>query len=1143
MWVLTDNGDGTESWTWIENDNVVSQKDLGNSGVVDSDGWTTDELNNPYKIDSKGNVEFKDKAGTVFKYDKTKGAFVDSSGNAAGGELATGFLNKINSALGTKLTSSDLFKLGVGGAGALLGISNLNAPSVTKVGYQGEIPKYTASRNMLTAPPEGRRPGSGGIDFGGGATYKDKNGNVVSSNERSLADLKDAAANNPFNEKQTNYGIAPIPTPRAADKQTFVAPKPLVKAEVGTSNTAERMAAVAAAAELENRRIAAEAAAKRDAEAAARAAAAKADADKRAADAKAAADKISADFAKTPEGMAQRLGKTLPTGWSKFSPDQKIDWFNKNNLDPSKLLSVGVTQNEINWMKDHGYNGDTITKAAAAGLSLPNGWNNYTAQEKIDYFNKNNVGINALTKAGTSADDLSWMNQHGYNGSTINQGIAAGVSLPTGWNNLDAKGKIDWLNKNNVSADKLVAAGTSQSDIDWMKNNGYTGNAIGVSLPTGFESFAPQQKIDYFNQNNVGVDKLLQAGTSQSDINWMKQNGYTGNAAGLSLPNGWETYAPQQKIDYFNQNNVGADKLLQAGTSQADIDWMNQHGYTGAPVQTDMAMPAEKVETTGEAAAPVQTAPQAPAPLNLPSDWGNFGATDKINYFNQNNISAAQLADQGVAQSDIDWMKQNGYKGMAAGGLANLARGGSTGRYLQGETDGMADKIPTTIDGGRPAALSHGEFVVPADVVSHLGNGNSDAGAKKLYSMMDKIRMARTGSKKQGKRINPDKFMPGGLAAAYASGGKVLGFDGTTGSTVPAGTTGVEQTLASWTGDYIPNMLGQTAALANSPYQAYTGPLTAGASGLQNAAFTGAGNLTTPSSIGTAAINANALGDAASQTSYTPTSFTNQFYAPTPYQNTNFTSGVFDSSQAQQYMNPYLQQALDPQIEEARRQSQITQAQNDAKMTQAGAFGGGRQAILNAETQRNLGTNLANITGQGYNTAYTNAMSQYNQDQARDMQRQQATEQSKQFGAGQGMTSAQNAAQYGLAAGNATEASNQFASNLGLQGLQTGLQGYQAAGSLGALQNTTDINNINAQAGLGAVERGIQSEGIAADQTAFNAARDNPYKMLQFQQSMLNGLPITATNYTGAQPSAVTSGAAGIKALNDALKALGVPGY
>jgi hypothetical protein len=96
--------------------------------------------------------------------------------------------------------------------------------------------------------------------------------------------------------------------------------------------------------------------------------------------------------------------------------------------------------------------------------------------------------------------------------------------------------------------------------------------------------------------------------------------------------------------------------------------------------------------------------------------------------------------------------------GLAAGGIAGLNV--KNGMYLGGPTDGMADKLPATIDGNQEAALSHGEFVIPADVVGHLGNGNSEAGAERLYSMMDKIRMARTGNPKQGKQINPNKFLP-----------------------------------------------------------------------------------------------------------------------------------------------------------------------------------------------------------------------------------------------------------------------------------------------------------------------------------------------------------------------------------------------
>jgi hypothetical protein len=72
----------------------------------------------------------------------------------------------------------------------------------------------------------------------------------------------------------------------------------------------------------------------------------------------------------------------------------------------------------------------------------------------------------------------------------------------------------------------------------------------------------------------------------------------------------------------------------------------------------------------------------------------------------------------------------------------------------------MADEIPANIDGKQPAKLSDGEFVVPADVVSHLGNGNSEAGAQRLYEMMDRIRKARTGTAKQGRQINPNKLLP-----------------------------------------------------------------------------------------------------------------------------------------------------------------------------------------------------------------------------------------------------------------------------------------------------------------------------------------------------------------------------------------------
>jgi len=103
-------------------------------------------------------------------------------------------------------------------------------------------------------------------------------------------------------------------------------------------------------------------------------------------------------------------------------------------------------------------------------------------------------------------------------------------------------------------------------------------------------------------------------------------------------------------------------------------------------------------------------------------------------------------------------------QGLAALNKPQMAAGGAIGMnkgyYLGGATDGMADKIPANIDGRQEARLSDGEFVIPADVVSHLGNGNSDAGAEQLHQMMTRVRKERTGNPKQGKQIKPQKMLP-----------------------------------------------------------------------------------------------------------------------------------------------------------------------------------------------------------------------------------------------------------------------------------------------------------------------------------------------------------------------------------------------
>jgi hypothetical protein len=339
----------------------------------------------------------------------------------------------------------------------------------------------------------------------------------------------------------------------------------------------------------------------------------------------------------------------------------------------------------------------------------------------------------------------------------------------------------------------------------------------------------------------------------------------------------------------------------------------------------------------GAPAAATPAAPAAPAPTEPPS------------------------VTPGTGNPDLENPSSTG--GLAHGGIAEMARGGAAPRYLRGQTDGMADKIPSNIDGVQPAKLSHGEFVIPADVVSHLGNGNSDAGAKVLYKMMDRVRQARTGNKKQGKQINPEKFTPGGIAG-YAGGGAVaFQTGGVTGSVNPSQAISNEQNISEWAGPYVGDMLSKTAALTNTPYQAYQGPLVAGTSPLQSKVFGGLESLSFPGQLGQSFTAQGAY----QLPSMTSTGVTGQTTGPT---------GI-----ASQYMNPYLNAVLTPQLEELRRQSQITQMGTAGKLAQAGAYGGSRQAIMDAETQRNLLQEQNKAIGTGYANAYDRAMGQFNTEQ------------------------------------------------------------------------------------------------------------------------------------------------------------------
>jgi hypothetical protein len=662
---------------------------------------------------------------------------------------------------------------------------------------------------------------------------------------------------------------------------------------------------------------------------------------------------------------------------------------------------------------------------------------------------------------GTGGDDpQSMANKISYN-------------LPGGWANYTPDQKITWFNQNNVSIDQLRAAGVPQSDIDYMWSNGYTS---GRPADWGKKPETTPAVVPPVVQapKSEGLTSALGQGLTEdkyiSNIkDWLTQNADASDTAVRAQMDSFGI-SPADVAKALGQDvNKIQDKYNKAfseGTAQQKADAYNMllgEGLTDAQIRA--AIDKSTGKQTDEdwsylqnLAKPKDVPPQAPTKSAGLMSALEQGMTEE-KYIN--NIKDFLTANADASDAEVyEQMKQYGIGAsdvaralgvdnkvitdkLEALGVTNYAMGGmAKGRYLQGGTDGMADEIPAQIGRDQPAALSHGEFVIPADVVSHMGNGNSDAGAKKLYEMMDRIRMARTGNKEQGKKINPDKFMPGGLAKAYANGGSVKGFatGGTT--TLPVNVTGQQAGLSNWAGEYATDLMGQGRALANMPFQQYMGPLTAGPSALQNKVTQGLESLDFPGTLGKSFTSAG---------------------APTIGEGGQPVGG---GGIASSYMNPYLKNVLDPQLEELRRQSQINLQPGLAKLTSAGGFGGGRQAIMESEAGRNLLNAQNTAIGTGYANAYDKAMQQFNTEQ-------------------------------------------------------------------GQAKTLADM-----MAGQGATNRAIEAEGVAADKAQFEEARANPFKMVQFQQSLLSGMPINASDYTIQDPSSLTKVAQGVNTVDELLRVL-----
>jgi hypothetical protein len=250
--------------------------------------------------------------------------------------------------------------------------------------------------------------------------------------------------------------------------------------------------------------------------------------------------------------------------------------------------------------------------------------------------------------------------------------------------------------------------------------------------------------------------------------------GYRGDLP--PIPQGYDFVPPSEPIVYDNTpRDVVYDQLGQPGyyneppkISDERMRLAEQYGYTtpfsGSAIDAlNVAPPTQVFDSTPE---PSYTPPEQ-SYMAIPE----FGQGPAMTYGEAamaNNpqpqpapdmSGLAGLANYGNYQQPTFSM-DNGFSDMgmfAGGGSVQYA---AAGKLLRGPGDGMSDSIKANISGKQEARLADGEFVIPADVVSHLGNGSTEAGSRKLYKMMADVRRARTGKRKQAPAIKAGKYVP-----------------------------------------------------------------------------------------------------------------------------------------------------------------------------------------------------------------------------------------------------------------------------------------------------------------------------------------------------------------------------------------------
>jgi hypothetical protein len=272
-----------------------------------------------------------------------------------------------------------------------------------------------------------------------------------------------------------------------------------------------------------------------------------------------------------------------------------------------------------------------------------------------------------------------------------------------------------------------VLAGIEPSDL------GYGGEDI-YNDPDKGKYRGAQGQLNLSDKYDTGLRLVAKGGA-------IKSYALGGNVGNPSVGGGLSDLynRPEgQTAQNISADAYGLGRLSDLGSEQARYQAQTL-GYADGG---DVGMNIEKQQALNLEGLPTLNVETGAANYMTPDGKGMYAGRFFTDFYRQNPNSALLKAFSNLP-GDVVFNR-------------TMAKGG----YLDGEGDGMSDSIPATIEGKQPARLADGEFVIPADVVSHLGNGSSKAGSKKLYAMLDKVRHARTGNKKQGKEIKAEKYLP-----------------------------------------------------------------------------------------------------------------------------------------------------------------------------------------------------------------------------------------------------------------------------------------------------------------------------------------------------------------------------------------------